>query len=119
MGVLDPGAEMLPRLASAVHRRALWAAHPAADTKGHFSLFTWLGNEPAAADLLSQANVIKAGTTDKGKMTQDVTTQPNVNSHAGISDLGLWTGGLGEPASASKGEGGAAGVSLQSGAWRC
>ena len=73
----------------------------AASTPEHFSLFTWLANEPAAADLLSQANVIKAGTTDKGKMTQDVVTQPNVSSHAGISDLGLWTGGLGEPASAS------------------
>ena len=52
-------------------------------------------------------------------MTQDVVTQPNVSSHAGISDLGLWTGGLGEPASASEGEGGTEGVSILSGAERC
>ena len=56
-----------PVSASQVRQQTL-----AASTPEHFSLFTWLANEPAAADLLSQANVIKAGTTDKGKMTQDV-----------------------------------------------
>ena len=58
---------------------------------------TWGGRLAVAG----QRHQVKAGTTDKGKMTQDVVTQPNVSSHAGISDLGLWTGGLGEPASAS------------------
>ena len=81
MGVLDPWAEMLPRLASAVHRRALWA-----------------GRTP--------------------RRRHEV-VQTNVSSHPGRSDLSRWTRGLGEPASASEGEGGAAGVSLQSGAWRC
>ena len=76
---------------------------------------TWGGRLAVAG----QRHQVKAGTTDKGKMTQDVVTQPNVSSHAGISDLGLWTGGLGEPASASEGEGGTEGVSILSGAERC
>ena len=75
---------------------------------------TWGGRLAVAG----QRHQVKAG-TDKGKMTQDVVTQPNVSSHAGISDLGLWTGGLGEPASASEGEGGTEGVSILSGAERC